>query len=106
MKFSELASLDDEKLVHQEMGLQDSLMRNLLHHRLGKLVNTSQLRGLRRDIARIQTLLTQREAAASLGKGTLKAKYRATYQPEVSSEPEAAAGTGFLKSLLDSGSQS
>jgi ribosomal protein L29 len=104
MKFNELTSLSDEQLVHKELGLQTALMTSLLRHRLGKLVNTGLIRDARRDIARVQTLLTQREQAAGLGKGALKAQFQSSYQPEAAAETEAA-GSGFLKSLLDTSAQ-
>jgi ribosomal protein L29 len=100
MKFEQLNALSDEALVHQEMTWQDILMSSLLRHRLGKLVNTSVLKQLRRDIARAQTLLTVRETAAGLSRGALKASHRASWQRPLPSK-EDTAGTGFLKSLLD-----
>ena len=100
MKIDQLNALSDDALVHQEMSWQDALMSSLLRHRLGKLVDTSVLKQLRRDIARAQTLLTGREVSAGLAKGSLKASHRSTWlRPAPSSEE--AAGTGFLKSLLD-----
>lgn len=100
MKIEQLNALSDEALVHQEMTWQDALMSSLLRHRLGKLVNTSQLKQLRRDIARAQTLLTGREVSAGVSKGSLKASHRSTWRRPVASSEEAA-GAGFLKSLLD-----
>jgi len=100
MNIEQLNALSDEALVHQEMTLQDSLMTNLLRHRLGKLVNTSVLKQTRRDIARAQTLLTLRETDNGLSKGSLKASHRSTWQRPAPSTEESA-GAGFLKSLLD-----
>jgi len=100
MKIEQLNALADAALVHQEMTWQDLLMSSLLRHRLGKLVNTSVLKQLRRDIARAQTLLTVRETSAGLPKASLKASHRSSWvRPSPSTEE--TAGTGFLKSLLD-----
>jgi len=100
MEFSDINALSDESLVHQEMAWQDELTGALLRHRLGKLVNTASLRGVRRSVARAQTVLTAREREAGLSLGALKEKYRASYvRPSPASN--GGEGTDFLKSLLD-----
>ena len=100
MKVSELASLSDEQLVHKELELERSMLAHTFRHRLGQLENTSVLRETRRAIARAETLLTSRERAAGLSKGSLKGRFQATFVP---SAPVAAggAGEGFLKGILD-----
>ena len=103
MTINELNGLSDEALVHQEMTWQDVLMANMLRHRLNKLVNTGVLKGTRRDIARAQTLLTRREGAAGVGKGSLKAKHHSTWRRPAA--PAAEAGAGFLQNLLDGGAE-
>ena len=104
MEFSDIHALSDESLVHQEMAWQDELTGALLRHRLGKLVNTASLRGVRRSVARAQTVLTSREREAGLSLGALKEKYRASYvRPSPASSN--VEGTDFLKSLLDGSGQ-
>ena len=101
MKIDELASLGDEQLVHKEMELERAMMAHTFRHRLNQLENTSALKQTRRGIARAQTLLTGREKAAGLGKGTLRARHASSFVP---ASPSAAAGAGddFLKGILDS----
>lgn len=101
MKYSELRALSDEQLVHKELSLERSLLTFQLRHRLGRLEDTSVLQKARRDIARVQTLLTEREHASMAAKGSLRAKYAGTFVAEAATEA-ADQGGGFLKGLLDS----
>lgn len=103
MDINALKGLSDEALVHQEMTWQDQLMGDMLRHRLNKLVNTGVLKATRRGIARAQTVMTEREAAAGLGKGALKAKHRSSWQRPAA--PVEEAGAGFLQNLLDGGAE-
>lgn len=100
MKYSELSALADEQLVHKEIALERTLTGHLIRHRLGKLENTSVLAKVRRDIARVHTALTAREAAAGLNSGSLKGRHSTTYVAAVAAAP-AEAGGDFLKGLLD-----
>lgn len=105
MKYSELRALTDEQLVHRELSLERSLLTSQLRHRLGRLEDTSVLQKARRDIARVQTLLTEREQETMAAKGSLRARYAATYSPEAVAAPSELGG-GFLKGLLDGSEQS
>lgn len=104
MKFSDLQSKSDEQLVHEELALERTLLTYQLRHRLGKLEDTSLLRKARRDIARAQTLLTRREQAAGLGRGTLRARHAGTFVPAAAPVAQEAGGE-FLKGLLDDAGQ-
>ena len=103
MKIEELASLGDEQLVHKEMELERAMMTQTFRHRLNQLENTSALKGTRRDIARAQTLLTQREQAGGLSKGTLRARHAGSFVASAKGAgASAGAGDDFLKGILDS----
>jgi ribosomal protein L29 len=101
MKIDELAALGDEQLVHKELELERSLLAHTFRHRLGQLENNSVLKQTRRDIARAQTLLTQREREAGLTKGALRARHGSSFVPSAASAPSASAGDDFLKGILD-----
>jgi len=101
MKTDELTALGDEQLVHKELELERALLGHTFRHRLGQLENTSVLGKTRRAIARAETLLSARERAANLPKGSLKSKYAGTFVPTVASAPSANAGDDFLKGILD-----
>jgi large subunit ribosomal protein L29 len=64
MKASELRSLDDDKLKEMVADSHKELFNLRFQQVTGKLTNTARFRQVRRDIARIQTILRERELAA------------------------------------------
>jgi ribosomal protein L29 len=100
VKYSELSALSDEQLVHRELSLERTLTGHMIRHRLGKLENTSLLRKIRGDIARVQTALTSRELTASVPRGSLRSRHAGSYVPEAIA-PASEAGGGFLSGMLD-----
>ena len=61
MKASELRERSDDGLHELEQQLRDELFRMKMKHHTGQLQETSQLKETRRDIARIKTILRERE---------------------------------------------
>lgn len=61
MKTAELRDRTDEGLEELEEQLQDELFRLEMQHQTGQLQETSRLKETRRDIARIKTILRERE---------------------------------------------
>ena len=61
MKIEEIRGLDD-KTLHQEI---ENMEKELLHLRLGNAIGTVenpvQIRGKRKDVARMKTVLTERK---------------------------------------------
>lgn len=57
MKARELRELTTDELLTKERELSDQLFKLRFQHRLGKLDNPMKLRNIRRDIARIRTVL-------------------------------------------------
>lgn len=102
MKANELTGLSDEQLVHRELELERALINHTFRHRLNRLENTSLLGRTRKDIARCETLLTDREKSQGLQKGSLKAKYSSSWTTTAPSQGgDQEAGAGFLKGILD-----
>jgi len=60
MKFRELAELSDQELAQKETELKDQLFKLKFQHALGQLENPMKLKNIKKDIAKIQTLLTQK----------------------------------------------
>lgn len=58
MKFAEIKGLGREELLIKVKDLSDEHFRLKFQHGIRPLENTARLRQLRRDIARIRTLLT------------------------------------------------
>jgi large subunit ribosomal protein L29 len=63
---SELRQKSDQDLVDLYDELKEELYRLRLNHATGELIDTSQFRKVRRDIARIRTVMRERELAAML----------------------------------------
>lgn len=66
MKAIEIRELSDEELNNKESDLKDQLFKLKFQHALGQLENTVKLKNVKKDIARIKTILTEK----SKGKGT------------------------------------
>jgi large subunit ribosomal protein L29 len=63
MKARELAQLTAEELRSKSQELQAELWGARMKHETGQLENTAKLGSLRRDIARVETLLRQKLGA-------------------------------------------
>jgi len=66
MKLSELRELSKDELLLKKGELKDQLFKLRFQHSLGQLETTAKLNTLRREIARIETLVgeTDRKAKA------------------------------------------
>jgi large subunit ribosomal protein L29 len=59
MKIKEIRELSTEELQHKEAELRDQLFKLRFQHSLGQLDNPLKLRNIKRDIARIKTILRE-----------------------------------------------
>jgi large subunit ribosomal protein L29 len=64
-KTAELRELNDTELEHRLGEAKEELFNLRFQNATGQLDNTTRLRDVRRDIARLQTLLRQREIEAA-----------------------------------------
>ncbi|HET8666359.1 MAG TPA: 50S ribosomal protein L29 [Terriglobales bacterium] len=64
MKADKIRNLTDTELRHQERELNDQLFRLKFQLNMGQTESLKKIRGLRRDIARIKTMLRDKELAA------------------------------------------
>lgn len=64
MKLNELKKLKDTELVAQEKELKEELFNLRFQLATGQLTNPMKLSECKRNIARVKTLITQRERAA------------------------------------------
>ena len=67
MKASELRSKSGDELREQLLQLKKEQFNLRFQKATGQLENTSRVREVRRDIARLKTLLAQQSAAAARG---------------------------------------
>jgi large subunit ribosomal protein L29 len=61
MEPEKIRNLTDTELQHQERELSDQLFRLKFQMRMGQTESLKKIRGLRRDIARVKTVVRQRE---------------------------------------------
>jgi large subunit ribosomal protein L29 len=61
MKARELKELTDDELRQKEKELTDQLFKIRFQHTLGQVENAMKLRNIRRDLARIKTILKEKE---------------------------------------------
>ncbi len=66
MKASELRSLSNEEIKQKEQELAKELVNLRFQHSTGQLENTMRIPQVKRDLARVKTIL--RERALGLGK--------------------------------------
>jgi len=103
MTNEELKKLTDEELVHAEVRAERELCQDNLKHRMARLEDTSKLRRIRKEIARIRTFQREREIASGQTGGALRRQYLGTYGKSegVVEQTAAPASKGFLKGLVD-----
>jgi large subunit ribosomal protein L29 len=63
MKPSTIREMGTEELEHKQAELQEQLFRLRVQHGLGQLDNSSKLRETRRDIARVRTILKEKQVS-------------------------------------------
>lgn len=65
VKSSEIRELNDDALVTRLAEAKEELFNLRFQHATGELDNTARLGQVRRDVARIETILREREIAAA-----------------------------------------
>jgi large subunit ribosomal protein L29 len=66
MQIGEIRELADEQILDEIEDLKESLFKLRLQQASGQLENTNTLRYTRRDIARCQTVLRERQLATQI----------------------------------------
>lgn len=65
MKAEKVRNLTDEELKHQERDLADQLFKLKFQMNMGQTESLKKIRGLRKDIARVKTILGERTRVAA-----------------------------------------
>ncbi len=60
MKIKELRSMSEGELIHKEKELHEELFNLRFQHATGQLENTMRLPQVKKDIARIKTILKEK----------------------------------------------
>lgn len=95
------ADLTDEQLVHNMLQAERELVTARFKHKTNTLENTSTLRVIRRDIARLRTEARRRELEGSMSKGSLMSTHARTFSTEGGVVAAAAEKGGFLSGIVD-----
>jgi large subunit ribosomal protein L29 len=64
MKADKIRNSTDAELQHQERDLADQLFKLKFQLNMGQTESLKKIRGLRKDIARVKTILGERQRAA------------------------------------------
>jgi large subunit ribosomal protein L29 len=65
MKADKVRNLTEEELQHQEGELADQLFKLKFQMNMGQTESLKKIRGLRKDIARVKTIIGERKRAAA-----------------------------------------
>jgi large subunit ribosomal protein L29 len=68
MKADKVRNLTDEELEHQGRDLADQLFKLKFQLNMGQTESLKKIRGMRKDIARVKTILGERQRAAATEK--------------------------------------
>ena len=68
MKADKVRNLTDEELQHQGRDLADQLFKLKFQLNMGQTESLKKIRGMRKDIARVKTILGERQRAAATEK--------------------------------------
>ena len=61
MKASKIREQSDQELLNEEIKLQDQIFKLRFQNAVGQLDNPLKLRHVRRDLARVKTILNERK---------------------------------------------
>ena len=68
MKVDKIRNLTEEELGNQERELADQLFKLKFQLNMGQTESLKKLRGMRKDIARVKTILAERKRASATEK--------------------------------------
>lgn len=66
MEVEKLRNLTDAELVHQQRELNDQLFRMKFQLKMGQTESLNKIRGLRKDVARIKTVMREKELGLTI----------------------------------------
>ena len=68
MKSDKIRNLTDEELQHQGRDLADQLFKLKFQLNMGQTESLKKMRGLRKDIARVKTIMGERQRETAVAK--------------------------------------
>ena len=91
MDAEKLRNLTDAELAHQQRELNDQLFRMKFQLKMGQTESLNKIRGLRKDVARIKTIMREKELGLANGAKPAAAAPAPAAQAEAAA-PKKAAG--------------
>lgn len=88
MEVEKLRNLTEAELAHQERELNDQLFRMKFQLKMGQTESLNKIHGLRKDVARIKTILREKELGLAVGSRKTAVAAEATV-PEAAKTPAA-----------------
>ena len=94
MDVEKLRNLTDAELLHQQQELNDQLFRLKFQLKMGQTESLTKIRGLRKDVARIHTVIREKELGIVVSNGQPAAQAAGEAAPKPAS---VAAGKSAKK---------
>jgi len=79
MNVEKIRNLTDAELIHQQRELSDQLFKMKFQLKMGQTESLKKIRELKKDIARVKTVMRQKELAG--GNGAAAPKVEAANEP-------------------------
>src|SRR5215475_2595159 len=107
MDVEKLRNLTDAELLHQQRELNDQLFRLKFQLKMGQTESLNKIRGLRKDVARIHTVMREKElgieAPVSSQPAAEAAGETAAAKPKKSAAAKSAKAKGAKKKTASKG---
>ena len=97
MDVEKLRSLTDAELLHQQQELNDQLFRLKFQLKMGQTESLTKIRGLRKDVARVHTVIREKELGIAAPSNGHKTEAAAGDAESKRSSKQAAAGKSAKK---------
>ncbi len=91
MNVDKIRNLTDIELNHQQRELADQLFKMKFQLKMGQTESLKKIRELKKDIARVKTVMRQKEIAGGNGAGAAKAAAASTPAPAKRAATKKAA---------------
>ena len=96
MDVEKLRSLTDAELLHQQQELNDQLFRLKFQLKMGQTESLTKIRGLRKDVARVHTVIREKELGITAPSNGHKAEASGDAEAKPKTK-KAAAGKSAKK---------
>jgi len=91
MNIEKIRNLTDAELLHQQRDLSDQLFKMKFQLKMGQTESLKKIREMKKDIARIKTVMRQKELAGGNGASAPKAAAETAVKTAAPVKPRKAA---------------